>query len=224
MIWRDEAVGVAGVYTLTIRATGQQYVGGSTDVNRRFRQHRDALRHDRHRSGWLQAAYDLGGMEAIEFKRLLTCRPEDVTFYEQRAIDELGPELNTEPRAGTSLGVRRTDEQRERLKLRPQSQPKLLVEVKGEILSVPELAKKYGLRVVTVRARLKSGITGDALAEPVSTEPVPRYLVRDRFLTCKQIAARYKLPLTTIYTRVRAGWTGEALTAPRMHRGKNSRY
>lgn len=214
----------AGVYTLTIRATGQQYVGGSKNVDHRFRQHQHRLRHDFHRSVWLQAAYDMGGMEAIEFKRLLTCRPEDVTFYEQRAIDELKPELNAAPRAGSNVGIKMTDEQRERLKLRPQSQPKMLFDVKGETLSAPELAKKYGLGIGTVRKRLERGVTGDALVEPVSTEPLPRYLVRDRLLTCKQIAAKYKLPLTTIYTRVRAGWTGEALTTPRMHRGKNSRY
>ena len=115
-----------------------------------------------------------------------------------------------------------TPEQREGLKLRPQSMPKQRYEVAGDLLSVPEIASKYGLAVVTIRARLRRGVTGDALVEAVPFKPPMTSTVHGEALTHDEIARKYGLPLTTIYTRVNAGWTGDALALPRKHRGRNS--
>ena len=211
---------VSGVYTLTVFATGQQYVGGTTDLKRRWRQHKSDLARGCHKSRTLQIAYEDGA--AIVFAQLCTCRPEDVTLYEQRAMDVLQPTLNSAPQAVSSRGFRMTPEQREGLKLRPQSVPKQRHEVNGELLSVPELASKYGLGVGTIRARLRRGLTGSALVDAVISEPLPTFTVHGEALTRDEIARKYGLPLTTIYTRITAGWTGDALALPRTHRGKNS--
>ena len=58
---------VAGVYAITCTVTGEQYVGGSGDVERRWKQHRYALQHDRHQNVRLQEAWRQHGPDAFTF-------------------------------------------------------------------------------------------------------------------------------------------------------------
>ena len=51
----------------------------------------------------------------FSFNILLVCSPEDLLFYEQRAIDRLQPEYNSSPTAGNTLGVRCDPERRRKI-------------------------------------------------------------------------------------------------------------
>lgn len=211
----------AGVYKIECLPTGEVYVGGSVDLDRRFRQHLHLLRKKKHKSAALQTAWDRHTEEKFQFHRMLVCRPEDVRLYEQRALDHYQPVFNTEKIAGSSQGTKRTFEQRERLKLRPQSTAALHL-VYGQLISVPEMAKKYHLRLTTIYERLREGVVGDELVAPVHDGSQNVHFVQGEWLTPKEIASKAGLPLTTIYTRLKAGWKDEQLLIPQVHRGRNS--
>lgn len=204
-----------GVYIITCLVTGECYVGGSGNVTRRFQQHRYDLRHGLHKSKRLQAAWDTYGEASFSFGYAIKCAADQILVFEQRYLDALQPAFNTEKLAGASLGTTRDEDQRKRLKLRPQSIAKRYP-FDGEMLTVPEIAERTGLSVPGVRARMRRGVP---VGEPRHQGNPLTVEVEGEILTLKQVAKKYDLPLTTIHSRVRYGWTGEELTKPQIHRG-----
>lgn len=77
----------AGVYIIEHKGSGKIYVGSSCDVARRLRAHLSMLRHGKHFSAHLQAAWDKHGAEAFEMRRIDTCVEADLIVVEQRWID-----------------------------------------------------------------------------------------------------------------------------------------
>ena len=149
-----------GVYLIVCLPTGESYVGGSLCVTRRFQQHRYELRRGDHHSTRLQAAWDQHGEAAFSFGYLVKCEEVDVLRYEQHFLDVLKPEFNTEKLAGSSLGARRTEVHKQRLRQRPQSQAKRHLYA-GQLLTIPEIAAQTGMRAVTLYARLRTGVPLD---------------------------------------------------------------
>ena len=76
----------AGVYKIENKLDGRVYIGSSTNVRRRLRAHRHALRAGKHHSPHLQNAWLFHGEEAFAFSPLLWCELKDTLFYEERAI------------------------------------------------------------------------------------------------------------------------------------------
>lgn len=211
-----------GVYTITCSVTGEQYVGGTKrSFANRFRQHRYCLRKGTHKSAALQTAWNLHGEKAFHFAPIIRCEPAAVLVHEQQMLDALKPAYNTEKLAGSSLGTRRTSEQRERLKQRPQSVAKRY-EVYGEMLSIPEMSAKYDIQIVTIRARLRQGWSGNDLVKPAKCVAAKRYEVQGKLLTRDEIAQLAGLPPMTVYSRIARGWTAEQLLAERKHRARLS--
>lgn len=225
----------AGVYTITCRSTGWQYVGGSRhSLRSRFRTHRSTLRHGRGALR-LQAAWDMQGEADFVFRPLLICRPEDVRLYEDIAIQALKPALNMAPTSRSVRGLRYGRVFREHCAARNKrlwaqgvfaNSPKTPVRqrylVHGEMLSMKELAARYGIPWTTIQSRIKQGVRGDALVASAKKggfrydgwAPAKRHLVHGEQLTAKQIAAKYGLGTNTVQDRVRRGVTGDALAAP----------
>lgn len=98
-----------GIYAITA-PSGSQYIGSAIDFNRRWRQHRHDLRRGRHHNQPLQRAVKKYGIEKIRFSKILICRTEDLLFFEQRVIDAFCPAYNACKIAGSSLGLRRSEE------------------------------------------------------------------------------------------------------------------
>jgi predicted GIY-YIG superfamily endonuclease len=84
-----------GIYVITT-PNGSQYVGSSNKIERRWHEHRSTLRHGKHRSARLQAAWEKHG-DALTFAVLEECAVEALNDREQHWIDVLKPELNTTP-------------------------------------------------------------------------------------------------------------------------------
>jgi uncharacterized protein YjcR len=123
-------------------------------------------------------------------------------------LDTHKPALNTAKVAGSSQGVRRATAQR--------------YCVRGEWLSISEMSEKYGIQNVTIRQRLRRGITGDDLVANVQDVSARTYLVKGEELTRHQIAEKYGLAPMTVYTRIRLGWTGDDLARPLLRFAHNS--
>jgi group I intron endonuclease len=104
-----------GVYQILNTATGKRYVGSAKRFSVRMSKHLSALKLGKHHARHLQASFKKHGPAVFVFSPILVCAPEDLLFYEQRAIDTLKPEYNSSPTAGNTLGVRCSDERKRKI-------------------------------------------------------------------------------------------------------------
>lgn len=93
----------AGIYSIT-SPSGGLYLGSAVDLDGRWRGHKSRLALGKHNNAKLQNAWNKYGPEAMKFEVLLICRPRDLLFYEQAAIDALKPRYNICLIAGNTLG------------------------------------------------------------------------------------------------------------------------
>jgi group I intron endonuclease len=101
-----------GIYTITA-SDGRQYVGSSIDLQRRFIRHLSELRCRRHPNYHLQKIHDEQGEGSLRIDivfSVLDYHWPTILAYEQAFIDELRPELNLCPIAGSVRGIKRSDE------------------------------------------------------------------------------------------------------------------
>lgn len=111
-----------GIYRITCTVTGKFYIGSAADLRERWRTHRKELTQDRHHNPKLQATWNKYGPETFIFEVLeLVLVPELLTAREQYYLDTLKPfgkrGFNIAIIAGSSLGVRRSSETIERMRL-----------------------------------------------------------------------------------------------------------
>ena len=108
-----------GVYCLLNTVNGKRYVGSaSVSLKVRIKSHRNCLRSGRHGNCYLQRAWNKYGEEAFEFSVLEYCAAESCISREQYWMDEYRSAdqrygYNIEPVAGSSLGVKRSEETKE---------------------------------------------------------------------------------------------------------------
>lgn len=111
----------SGVYIIKHTETGRVYIGSSCNMRARIRSHIVSLNKRSHRNRFLQRAWDKYGPGAFEFNRLLICKKEDNLFFEQRAIDSYRAYdkrfgFNAVPVAGSNVGMRHSEETKEKLR------------------------------------------------------------------------------------------------------------
>lgn len=100
----------SGIYLIRNIITGKVYVGSAVNINRRLKAHRWALERQRHCNIHLQRAWERSGEDLFVFEVFLTCKAEELIFYEQSIIDAFidfcGRKnvYNISPTAGSTLG------------------------------------------------------------------------------------------------------------------------
>lgn len=106
---------ISGIYEIVNLVNGKRYVGSAKKFDTRWRTHRGLLLSEKHHSRHLQRAWLKYGEDSFRFKPLLVCDIKHLILYEQLAIDALDPEYNISKTAGSTLGVKYTDESRRRV-------------------------------------------------------------------------------------------------------------
>jgi group I intron endonuclease len=113
--------GRSGIYKIVNKTNGKCYVGSAVNIEQRWHGHKSDLKLKKHHSAHLQRAWEIYGADSFEFevveyvdKQLLIQR-EQYWIELLSAYGEHG--YNTNPKAGSSLGVIRSSETRERIRL-----------------------------------------------------------------------------------------------------------
>lgn len=106
---------VSGIYQIEFR--GKAYVGSSVNVHDRWRCHRKHLNAGTHHSPTLQRAFIKHEGEGLFFSILEEVEDhEQLIIREQHWLDSIKPfgkgGYNTSPKAGSCLGIKRSDEYR----------------------------------------------------------------------------------------------------------------
>lgn len=110
----------SGVYQIVNNVNGKCYVGSSINLHTRRLRHFNDLLKNKHENEHLQRAYNKYGKEAFEFKVIELLEIDDnikekLLSREQFWIDNLKPEYNILPVAGSSIGYRHTDEAKKKI-------------------------------------------------------------------------------------------------------------
>ena len=83
-----------GIYKITNTITGDYYIGSSSNIRKRTRQHQYALSMNKHANRYLQNARNKYGDEAFVYETILLCDPTHRLYFEQLFLDLLHPTYN----------------------------------------------------------------------------------------------------------------------------------
>lgn len=86
--------GKNGVYEIRNKVTGEFYIGQSRDLCVRRNQHMRKLCGGNHENFLLQNSVFKYGINSLEFRVILYCKPSELTFYESLLIKVFNPTLN----------------------------------------------------------------------------------------------------------------------------------
>ena len=130
---------MTGIYKIESRIKPQRvYIGSAVKIRHRWSMHLSDLKLNKHRSGKLQNHFNKYGKDDLTFIILELCFPEFLTAREQYYIDTLKPYFNICKIAGSSLGIKRSDEFKRKIseakkgiKLSEETKRKLSESMKG---------------------------------------------------------------------------------------------
>jgi len=106
-----------GVYQILNKDNGHSYIGSSIDLLKRFDVHKRSLKRQDHHSIVLQRAWNKYSEDVFKFSILLYCDKKDCIVYEQAVLDKFLPEYNISQTAGSPLGVIRSEETKQKLRI-----------------------------------------------------------------------------------------------------------
>ena len=106
----------SSVYEIRNIVTGSRYIGSAKSFLARRNRHLWELRNNRHPNKHLQHSYEKHGENNFVVSPLLFCSIDNLLLYEQICIDNLSPEYNLTPTAGSLLGYKHSDESKEKIR------------------------------------------------------------------------------------------------------------
>lgn len=101
---------MGGIYQIRNIVNNNVYIGSAIDFYQRRKKHFNSLKNKTHHSRHLQNAINKYGIENFIFEKLANCPNEYLLKLEQWFINEIKPNYNICITAGSSLGLKRSDE------------------------------------------------------------------------------------------------------------------
>jgi len=106
-----------GIYCIENKINKKKYIGSSKNVYKRKNRHFSELRNLRHKNNKLQSSYNKYGEDNFMFYVLEFIENEDeLIIKEQYYINSIKPDYNINLIANSSLGVRRSEETKEKIR------------------------------------------------------------------------------------------------------------
>lgn len=206
---------MTGVYLIRCVGNDQVYVGSAAvSFAKRFAQHRHQLRRGQHRSRYMQRSWEKYGEASFVFEVLERCDPVDAVAREQVWLDRLQPTFNTARVAGSSLGIKRTPEQRARLskahKNSNNHRPGNGAAHLTALVKTPQFRARQAERL---RSNIAAGLYARANALR-SERLAKKHLVHGELLTLAQLATKYGRTVKSLQRRVERGARGDDIVAP----------
>lgn len=104
-----------GIYEIVNTVNGKRYVGSSVDIDSRWQTHLRELRRGTHHAQHLQRSFNKHGEDAFVIRCIAECERDDLIPMEQAELDS-GYDYNSSPTAGNTLGLKFSNEARERVR------------------------------------------------------------------------------------------------------------
>jgi group I intron endonuclease len=106
---------ISGIYQIQSKIKPERiYIGSAVDIGHRWNEHLRKLRNGKHINPKLQHHYNKYGKNDLIFSILIGCAKDDLITIEQFYIDSKKCWFNLCPKAGSSLGLKRSEESRKK--------------------------------------------------------------------------------------------------------------
>lgn len=166
----------SGIYQIKNKINNKSYIGSSIRLNKRWKRHITDLKCNVHHSLALQRAVNKYGLDNFEFLILESCEDEQLLDREQYYLDTLNPEYNICTIAGNCLGIKQSEETKEKRKIANSKywdsigrKHKDKIKIIREQNSLIKQQKEQ--RNLKIAEDLKSGIRQDIVAEIYNLSP-----------------------------------------------------
>lgn len=107
----------SGIYKIQSKSHPERiYIGSAVNIDRRWQHHLFALKGGYHKNIKLQRHYNVYGEEDLRFFILAGCEKEELIKNEQYFLDSLKTYFNINIIATSSLGVKRSEEFKQKLR------------------------------------------------------------------------------------------------------------
>lgn len=84
--------------------------------------------------------------------------------------------------------------------------------VRGTVMTIRQISKKFGISEATIRARVKSGKANDELIETAERGGSGQtFTVQGSSMTIRQISKKFAISEATLRARIKRGWVGDQL-------------
>lgn len=162
-----KAPNTPGIYLITCFANGQQYVGSSINIRRRWREHLAELLSQKHRNRYMQNCYNKYGVLSFSFEILeLVPRKELLLPSEQWWIDVLKPRINNCKFAKSRLGIKSSVP----MPVSPETRKKISDALKGRnFTDEHRIALSEGNKKIPKEVRIKNAQWRIGVPRPLST-------------------------------------------------------
>lgn len=107
---------ISCIYKITSITTGRIYIGSAINYDRRKYMHLWFLKKNRHHSIFLQNNFNKYGIDDLIFEIIELTPIENLIDREQFYIDKLNPDFNISKKAYSTLGVKCSEEKKEKLR------------------------------------------------------------------------------------------------------------
>jgi group I intron endonuclease len=169
----------SGVYQIKNLVNGKVYIGSSATIKKRWREHKKLLRRRKHHNRYLQHAWNKYGEANFVFEILEECLPEKLILLEQKWMDLLHScdqqfGYNINPTAGSCLGVKHSEETKNKLRGENRPTAKLtwpqVREIREKYLSGEYVYEKLALEYNISKSVIEGIILGNAWKDDFLTE------------------------------------------------------
>jgi len=108
---------ISGIYKIINNKNGHFYIGSSSNLEYRRKEHLKRLKSNKHHSRYLQNAWNKYGKECFDFEIIEECENDKLLELEQFYLDKLKPEYNICKFSTSRLGCKSSDETRKKLSI-----------------------------------------------------------------------------------------------------------
>lgn len=148
----------SGIYQIQNTVNGNKYIGSAVNLRKRWNLHKTELNSGKHHNQHMQHSWNKYGKDIFKFNPIIICSKDNLIMYEQLCLDNLYPEYNICRIAGSQLGIKRSEQWREKQKLRvhPCLGLRLSDAHKASLLAA-NLGRKNTLKSIAKMSAVKTG-------------------------------------------------------------------
>ncbi len=164
--------GKSGIYLITSKQNGKQYVGSTINLAVREYQHLWSLKKGDHENGHLQNHYNKHG-DVFEFSVLKYCHEDYLIWWEQYHIDTINPEFNICRTAASTLGVEGLKGEKSPRTSLTNKQASAIKQQINEGVPCSEIAETYDVRAGVIRG-IKCETAWSSVEPKITNNPKPK--------------------------------------------------
>lgn len=106
----NKQLDISGIYCIHNKINNYVYIGSAVNIRIRFNSHKSELEKNKHHSQYLQNSFNKHGGDNFNLYVLAKCPPEYLIKLEQWFLDNVKPEYNIAKTAGSTLGIKQSQE------------------------------------------------------------------------------------------------------------------